>query len=255
MEKVGGEHVDVRTMVRPDHNPATYDPSPQQIGALAKAELYISTDVPFEKAWMERIRSASPDMRIINAREGIDLRTLEHHGDAHLGKNAHDTQSERDPHVWTSPPLAKQMVRNIRDALIELDPQNSQDYAHNTESFSAELDRLDRDIRILLHDIPNSKFMVYHPAWGYFADTYGLTQVPIEIDNKAPGARTLTELIERAKRQGVKIIFVQPQFDKRSARQVARAVGGHVVSIDPLSPDYSENLRKVARQIAEAVQQ
>lgn len=260
-EKVGGNHVDVRVMVRPGHNPATYDPTPQQISALARTALYISTGVPFESSWMQRIRSANPDMRVTDARQGIEPRILESHGHAHHDhdhehEHEHDhDHNDHDPHVWTSPPLVKHMVRNIRDALSELDPQNSHDYAHNTESFEAELDRLDRDIRTLLQDIPNPKFMVYHPAWGYFADTYGLTQVPIESGNKAPGGRTLAALIEQAKREGVKIIFVQPQFDERSAQQVAYAIGGKVVSIDPLSADYIDNIREVAKQIAAAVQQ
>jgi zinc transport system substrate-binding protein len=254
VEKIGGDHVDVGVMVRPDYNPATYDPTPRQIGALAKTDLYISTGVPFEKGWMERIRSANPDMQMIDARAGIDLRMIENHEEGNQDKKSHHGKSGYDSHVWTSPPLAKQMARNIRDSLTELDPLNSQDYTRKAEAFSAELDRLDRDIRSMLQDLPNRRFMVFHPSWGYFADSYGLTQVPIESEGKAPGARTLTALIERAKHEHVKIIFVQPQFDKKSASRVAHAIGGHVVAIDPLSPDYADNLRKVAQRIAAAAQ-
>jgi len=93
---------------------------------------------------------------------------------------------------------------------------------------------------------------VFHPAWGYFADTYGLIQIPIEKEGKEPGARALTLLIGQARREHVKVIFVQPQFDRKSATQVARAIGGRVVAIDPLAPDYMNNLRGVARQISEA---
>lgn len=265
VEKVGAHLVEVHTMVRPGHNPHTYDPTPQQISALSKTALYLRIGVPFENAWMERIRSANPDMRVLDNRTGIDLRSIarqehEHHekNDGHQPDKARDetrqTESERDPHVWTSPPLVKQMARNIRDALAELDPPNRLVYARNYGDFAAELDTLDRDIRSMLKDISNQKFMVFHPSWGYFADTYGLTQVPIEKEGKQPGARALTALIEQAKREQVKVIFVQPQFDKRSAKQVARAIGGRVVPIDPLAADYADNLREVARLIAEAVQ-
>lgn len=107
----------------------------------------------------------------------------------------------------------------------------------------------------MVRDLPNRSFLVFHPAWGYFADTYGLIQVPIEKEGKEPGARALVALIEQAKREDVKAIFVQPQFSATSAEQVARAIGGRVVPIDPLSPDYADNLRAVARQIAEAAQE
>ena len=98
------------------------------------------------------------------------------------------------------------------------------------------------------------EFLVVHPSWGYFADTYELIQVPIENEGKAPGARTLTTLIEQAKREKVKVIFVQPQFDKRTATQLASAIGAQVIAIDPLASDYADNLREVARRITAALQ-
>ncbi len=260
VEKIGGDHVDVRPMIQPGQSPATYDPTPRQISALANSALYIRAGVPFEKVWMERIRSVNPIMRVLDARAGIDLRIIEMHEDDHENEHppfnphvdVHQSGSERDPHVWTSPPLVKRMTGNIRDALTELDPANGQDYALNFNAYAAELDRLDRDIRARLKGVPIRKFMVFHPAWGYFADTYGLTQVPIEKEGKEPGARRLTALIEQAKREHVRVIFVQPQFNKKSAQQVARAIGGRVIVIDPLSPAYADNLRNLARHIAEA---
>jgi zinc transport system substrate-binding protein len=263
VEKIGGNSVTVQTMVQPGDSPHTYDPTPKQISALAKTDLYVLTGVPFEKVWMERVRSANPHMKVLDARVGIDLRTIEHHEHetVHNGQQqdkAHDpghfNDSERDPHIWTSPPLVKQMAKNIRDMLTELDPAQGQAYEDNYAAFAAELDTLDRDIRALLKEVNNRKFMVFHPAWGYFADTYDLIQIPIEQEGKEPGARALTELIKQAKRENVKVIFVQPQFNKKSAEQVASAIGGRVVAIDPLSPDYATNLRKMAQLIAEASQ-
>lgn len=241
-EKVGGDHVEVRVMVRPGHSPATYEPTPKQIEALGKSALYVRIGVPFENAWMSRIRATNPAMRELDARAGIDLRILE-------GKLA------PDPHIWTSPPLVKQMAASIRDTLTVLDPANGENYANNYDAFAIELDALDRDIRALLEGLTNRRFLVFHPAWGYFAATYGLTQIPIEQEGKEPGARTLAELIQQARREKVKVIFVQPQFDEKSARQVARDIGGRVVAIDPLSADYLDNLRRVAQQIAEAAQE
>jgi zinc transport system substrate-binding protein len=272
VEKVGHEHVDVHVMVQPGFSPQTYDPSPQQIAALAEAALYIRTGVPFEHAWMARIRSASPNMQVLDAREGIDLRVIEahHHDDepethwteaehatgnaapSTLGASPQGQQHEQDPHVWTSPPLVKAMARKIRDKLSELDPEHAGDYADNYAAFAAELDALDRYIRERLGGLQRRRFMVFHPAWGYFADTYDLIQVPIERLGKSPGPRALTELIDRARREGIKVIFVQPQFDRRAAKQVARAIDGAVVPLDPLAADYEHNLRRVAAALAEA---
>jgi zinc transport system substrate-binding protein len=258
VEKVGGEHVEVHAMVPPGHNPGTYDPSPQQVAALARTHLYLRVGVPFESAWMERIRSANPDMRVVDGRQGMDLRVLErhHHGDAHghdHGDDPHGHHRAPDPHVWTSPPRVKQMARTIRDALAGLDPAHAADFERNYEVFAAELDALDRDIRARLAGLPNRRFMVFHPAWGYFADTYGLTQVPIEHEGKQPGARALAELIEMARADDIRVVFVQPQFDRRNAEQIARAIGGRVVAIDPLAADYTDNLRQAAAAIAQAL--
>jgi zinc transport system substrate-binding protein len=235
VQKIGGEHVDARAMVRPGYNPRTYNPTPQQISALAGAVLYVRTGVPFEKAWMERIRSANTKMLVLDARDDIDLR-------------------EQDPHVWASPPLVRHMVGRIRDKLAELDPAHAADFARNHDAFVAELDALDAELHALLDPLPNRKFMVFHPAWGYFADSYGLTQVSIEREGKEPGARGLAALIDQAKQEKIKVVFVQPQFDKRQARQVAQAIDGVVVSVDPLAPDYVDNLRRVGQQFAQALE-
>jgi zinc transport system substrate-binding protein len=257
VQRIGGEHVDARTMVRPGFNPHTYDPTPQQISALAGAALYVRTGVPFEKAWMDRIRSANSDMQVLDAREGISLREVEAHGhdeheehDASAGEDDH----EQDPHVWTSPPLVRHMAGRIRDKLNELAPEHAADFARNCDELLAEVDALDTDLQKLFDPLLNRKFLVFHPAWGYFADHYGLIQVPIEYQGKTPGARTLAVLIEQAKQEKIKVVFVQPQFDKRQARQVSKAIGGVVIAVDPLSADYTDNLRRVGQQFAQALQ-
>ncbi len=275
-EEIGGQHVDAWAMVRPGFNPHTYDPTPQQISALAGVALYVRTGLPFEDAWMERIRSANPRMLVLDAREGINLRSLEaythdEHGaephtddqrsDEHAIDARHDNHhnhaayaDETDPHVWTSPPLVRHMVGVIRDKLSALAPVHSAAFARNHDAFVAELETLDRELHALLDPMLNRKFMVFHPAWGYFANTYRLTQVPIEREGKEPGARALAALIEQAKQEKIKVVFVQPQFDKRHARQVAQAIGGAVIAVDPLAADYINNLRRVGRVFARALQ-
>jgi zinc transport system substrate-binding protein len=273
ISEIGGKHVDARAMVRPGFSPHIYDPTPQQISALSSAVLYVRTGVPFEKAWMKRIRSANPEMQVFDARDGIALREMEAHdhdedgarADRHGHKTEHHDKSdlehahagesdhEQDPHVWTDPLLVRHMAGNIRDKLTEIAPDHAKDFARNHDAFVAELDALDAELHALLDPLPNRRFMVFHPAWGYFADRYRLTQVSIEHEGKEPGARGLAAMIDQAKQEKIKVVFVQPQFDKRSAMEVAEAIGGGVISVDPLAVDYVDNLRRVGRQFAEAL--
>ena len=258
VQKIGGEHVEVRAMVRPGFNPHTYDPTPQQISALAKTVLYVRTGVPFEKAWMKRIHSANSDMQILDARDGLTLRALQAHEhdehEEHHDHKAHDDHAdEQDPHVWTSPLLVTKMIGSIRDKLSELDPGNAADYARNHDRFLGELKTLDQELNELLKPLPNRKFMVFHPAWGYFADRYQLIQVPIEHQGKEPGARRIASLIEEAQKEQIRVIFVQPQFDKRQAGRVAQAIDGAVIAVDPLAANYVENLRRVGHEFAQVL--
>jgi zinc transport system substrate-binding protein len=310
VERVGGERVDARVMVRPGQSPATYDPTPAQVAALAKTDLYVRVGVPFEEAWMPRIRAANPDMAILDLRDGLSLRRIEdhkhepsddhkhdhdhdhdhkhdhdhghghghgHHHDReqdHAHRDDHDAKvdepqpsrdieqdqdtdaeahahaDEMDPHVWTSPPLVRQMIARIRDRVSALDPAGADTYAANQAAFDAELAALDADLRATLADLEQRRFLVYHPAWGYFADTYGLEQIPIEREGKAPGPRRLDALIRQARETDTRVVFVQPQFDRRAAQQVARAIEGRVETADPLATDYADNLRRFARLIA-----
>lgn len=249
VERIGGEQVQVSAMVQPGHSPATYAPTLRQVAALAQADLYVRIGVPFEDAWMARIRATNSDMPVLDARNGIALRET----DAHEENGATHRQDEaHDPHIWTSPLLVKIMGRNLRDKLTELAPGHRDLFADNYAAFAWELDVLDREIRALLAHLQTRRFMVFHPSWGYFADAYGLTQVPIEKEGKEPGARALAVLIEQARSEAVKIVFVQPQFNAKFAEQIAQAIGGRVEVVDPLATDYANNLRRVARLIAEA---
>ncbi len=249
VEQVGGDRVRVHTMVLPGQSPATYDPTPKQVAALGSAALYVRVGVAFEDAWMARIRAANPDMPVLDVREGLRLRPQQYHEHGHADGQTSDAM---DPHVWTSPRLVRAMLPAIRDQLTTLDPSGAAFYTANQRRFDAKLAALDAELTAMLAGLRQRRFLVYHPAWGYFADAYGLEQVPIEREGKEPGARRLSSLIEQARASGIRVIFVQPQFDRRAATRVAREIGGRVESMDPLSADYVGGLRRAARLIAEA---
>ena len=159
----------------------------------------------------------------------------------------------KDPHIWLSLRLVKIQAETIYQALTEEDPSHRAYYQENLEAFHRDLDQLDREIVRSLRDMNSRKFMVFHPAWGYFAHDYGLEQIPIEIEGKEPTAKDLTHIMEEAKEEGIKIIFVQKQFSKTSAETVARAIGGKAVQIDPLARNYLNNMRQVADAFVEAL--
>ena len=248
VERVGGSRVAVSVMVGPGRSPETYEPTPAQLSRLSRARIYFSIGVDFEGVWMKRVAAANPRMRIVDLRRGITLRRIEPPPEAPAGEGGLP-----DPHVWTSPPLVKIMAATIRDALSELDPENRREYGGNYEALAADLDRLDRDIRASLKGIRTRSFMVFHPAWGYFADTYGLKQIPIEAEGKEPSARTLARVIATGRSERVKVIFVQAQFSRRTAETIAQAIGARVIAVDPLAEDYDANLRSAASRFAEAM--
>ena len=253
VERIGGEWVNVEVMVKPGFSPATYESSPRQISSLAKAVLYFRVGVPFEEAWMKRIQAVNPTMAVVDSREGVHLLEIAHHDHdhAHSEGDSHDDESKvLDPHIWTSPQIAVSMATQIRDELVKLSPAQASVFTTNHARLVEALQSLDDELKALFSASSERKFMVFHPSWGYFAESYGLRQIAIEFEGKEPGARALSDLIKQAKKEQVKTIFVQPQFDARAAKQVARAIGGNVVAIDPLAADYVENLRKAARLIA-----
>lgn len=254
-QAIGGDHVHVQVMVGPGRSPATYAPTPRQMAALSDARLYWRIGSPFEQVWMARIEAVNPAMAVVDARDGIRLRHMEPTA-AVLGSGAADDDHGhglKDPHIWLSPPLVKIMCAHFKDALIRLDPSHRADYEANFRRYVRRLDRLDADIRRTLAGVHQRRFMVFHPAWGYFAATYGLVQIPIQIEGKTPGPRTLAAIIALARRDDIRVIFVQRQFSRIDAETVASAIGGKVVVVDPLAADYLSNLRHVARVFAEAM--
>ena len=250
VERVGGKHVSVSVMVGPGQSPETYEPTPSKLARLSRTRAYFRIGVEFENVWMSQITAVNPGMRVVDMRRGIALREVDR--PAGSGEPA-ARKGYADPHIWTSPPLVKIMAAGIRDALSDLDPAHRDEYSANEKAFAGDLDRLDQDIRALLSGARHRRFMVFHPAWGYFADTYGLKQIPVEFGGKEPGARILAQTMEIGRRDQVKVVFVQAQFSKRAAETIAQALGARVVSVDPLAENYLDNMRYVARQFSEAM--
>jgi len=261
VQQIGKDRVDVQVMVPPGASPATYEPKPRQMAALAGARLYFSIGVAFESVWLEKIMAANPALTLVRTDEGIPkmpMATHQHGGEGtHLeGQSDHDQPAEHgilDPHIWLSPPLVKQQAGAILNALKAADPKHGADYDENYRDFVAEIQNLDRVLKKTFAGKGGLAFMVFHPAWGYFAKAYGLQQVPIEIEGKDPKPAQLQELIAYAREQHIRVVFVQPQFSVKRAELVAREIGGQVAFADPLALDWLDNLRAVAGKFEAAL--
>lgn len=258
VEKIGGEQVEVLVMVKPGAEPATYEPKPQQMVELARSKIYFAIGVPFETVWLEKMSRANPKMLVVRTEAGIEKAmpaAHRHPGEAepqeHVGKHDHGI---KDPHIWLAPHLVMIQARNILNGLLQTDPSSATLYKTNYKNFIMELVDLDAEFLNLFGGRgKNSAFMVFHPAWGYFARAYGLNQIPVELEGKEPRPADLEHFIKEAKAKGIKVLFVQPQFSTKSAETIAKAVGGQIVFADPLAPNWAENLREVAEKFRTAL--
>jgi zinc transport system substrate-binding protein len=225
--------------------------------ALAQARAYFSVGVEFEWAWLPKFKAANQDLLVVRTQDGIqrlpDLEDDDHPSQAREGRGqAHDPDHGQDPHIWLAPALVKVQAAHVRDGLSRVDPAHAALYRANYDRFAGELTELDGRLKALF-DGRGGKFLVFHPAWGYFAQAYGLTQVVIERQGKEPTAKGLRRLIDQARAQGIKVVLVQPQFPDRDARTVAHALGGGVVAVDDLAEDWAGNLWRAAEKIKAAL--
>ena len=246
VERIGKQYVKVEVMVKSGESPATLNPNSKKMNLLSQAKLYFTIGVPFETVWINRIKSIHSNLKFVPL-----------HGKLHATQKSeqdqdHSSRDNEDPHIWTSPKRVKTMAKKIKDALIKMAPQNEKFFEDNFNSFINDLNALDNEIRNTFSRGSGHRFMVFHPAWSYFAEDYGLEQVSIEKGGKKPGPRALQEIIEKGKKLGIKVIFVQKQFSLSIASKIAKMIGASVVEIDPLAEDYLNNMRRTANAISGA---
>ena len=256
VEMVGGSEFRAITLLSPGDSPATYQPADVQISELMQAEVYFRTGVPFENGrWLQAVQNAGGP-RIVDLRDGVPLRDIEHsHGDEY--EHGHDTVSEsdegKDPHIWLSPRLLKIQAATIAETLTNLRPRLAGSIEENLADLLKELDAVDAYLRSSFSPHQGKAFYVFHPAWGYLADAYGLRQVAIEIEGKEPSDRELTQFQTMARRDEVTALFVQPQIAGETARAAARMIDADLIILDPMVYDVIANLRVVADVISEVL--
>lgn len=254
VEAVGGDRVKVTVMVPPGADPHTYELTPGQMVEVSNAKMYakVGSGVEFELVWMDRLIQQNKGMLIVDCADGIQLMPMAEDGYHETGEQEHHIGT--DPHIWLSPDNAKIMVTNIYQGLVDIDPEGAAYYSKNRDNYLAKLDELDKELRDGLAGAKTRLFIVFHPAWGYFAKDYGLEQVPIEVDGKEPSVKNIAYLVEEANNHEIKVVFASPQFNPQSAQVIAKEIGGRVLLIDALAKNYLENMRFVMAEIIQAME-
>jgi zinc transport system substrate-binding protein len=246
---IGGSHVDVSVLVDPGRSPHTFEPTPRQMADLSEADVYFTVGLPFEREIARKLEGSLADLRIVDASEGVTFLMSPVHGD----EGEHHGETERDPHIWLDPLRAKIVAGNMARALAEVDAGNRPTYERGLTAFEKDLDALHERVSRMIEPVRGKAFLVFHSSFGYFAERYGLVEVPVEVMGKEPSARELTHLVERAREIGARVIFVQAQFARTSAEAVARETGTRLVDLDPLGTDYVRSIEEIAGKLADAL--
>ena len=255
VKAIGGDKVNISLMVLPGNSPHTYEPKPSQMKDVAKAALYFAIGVEFENVWLSKFKNLNSTMKIIDLTHNIQILKMqahtEHDDQRQQEHDDHKKYKGNDPHIWTSPKNVKIIAKNIYESLAKEDPANESYYKQNYNKFISLITETDLKIKSILSNKPKgTKFMVFHPSWEYFAQAYGLKQLPVEMEGKSPKPKELINLIKEAREEQISAIFTQPEFSDSIAKVMANELHIKVIKVSPLAPNWSENLISIAHAIA-----
>lgn len=248
VKMVGGDRVNVVTLLPPGADPHNYEPKPAIIKAFSLAEIYFTDGSGLDKAWMPRFLGANKKVNVIDISKNIEWMKSEHEAHGQHG------EEELDPHIWTSPTRVRFLAYNMYDALKKIDPDHVRYYNFRFKDVRESILAIERKLNEAVINMPvaNRSFIVFHPSYGYLAKDFKLKQYAIEVNGKEPKPKDLANLIKIGRKNGVKTVFVQPQFSKRAAATIAKDLGAVVVETDPLDADVLGNAQKFVDALNEA---
>lgn len=250
VNRIAGNRWKITVMIPPGHNPATYEPTVSQMKNLTGSSIYFRIGhIPFEGVWMKTFINLNPQMKVVDTSAGIELIQTHHYHHHSNQEDRHNESTGVDPHIWLSPKSVKTIAKHIYENLAEADPPYQSVYLDNYQKFLLEIDRLDMEVKQSLKDASGKKFLVFHPAWSYFARDYMLIQIPIETEGKHPKPADLKKLIDVARSEDIRFIIVQKQFDTHSAEAIMKDINGQVIRLDPLAENWSSNLKTIAKRL------
>lgn len=225
VSKIGGDEVAVSVLIPAGVDPHDFEPSFNKVREISDVGIYFRIGKVFsiEDVWIENIKSNNKSINVVDCSKGLTLKN-------------------NNPHMWLGIEEAKGIVENIYSSLSELKPDFKQQFYNNKIGFIGKLDSMDNAFMQLSKQLTQKKLLVYHPAWNYFLSRYGIEEISIEKEGKEPKAGDLREVIDFARKNKVRSIFVEPQFDATSAEAIASEINAEIVSINPMPRDFIENL-------------
>lgn len=254
VKAVAGDLVDVVTMIPPGHSPANYQPTPKQMTKFSEAKVYFSIGVPTEKAnILPKIDDFNKAIKVVSLADIVGKVYPHRYSEEVEGHEETQHDSGRDPHIWLSPKRVKVMIDAIKNELVDIDPENAAVYTKNAADYLDKLDQADNENKEIFSNLNGQSFIIYHPSFGYFADDYGLKMVTIEEEGKEATTKKLQDVIDFAKKERIKFVFYQDEFDGQQAETIAKEIGGATAKVAPLAPNYIENLRCIVNEIKEVV--
>lgn len=237
-EQLVGDRAEVTTLVPKGSSPETYEPTAQQMVALGNSMMFIKVgNLGFERTWVAKLGDLADGIEIVDTSEGIA--TVES-----------TSRGVTDQHTWMSCANALVIVKNIYNSLRKADPMNASFYEGRYNALVAKIEKLNAELTESLNTVEGSSFIIYHPALTYFAKEYGLHQLAVEEDGREPSAASLAKVIDEAKAEGVRLMLVQQEFDRRNAEIVAKALNIGMTTINPLSYEWEKEMRDIGRIIA-----
>ena len=252
VQRIAGDRYLTKVMIPPGMGHSDYDPTPQQMKELANAKLFFRIGyIVFEDAWMKTIASNNPGLNIINTSTGTSLMQEEESVFETPDKVASHKHNDSgvDPHIWLSPKEARIQAKHYLDAFVQLDPSGKDFYTKNYSAFIKDINKLDSTLSSELAPLKGRKFMIYHPALTYLARDYGLKQISIEFAGKEPTAAYLFKLIDVAKKEKIKVVFIQLQYDTKNAAAVAKEINARLIQFDHMAPDWLDNMYRLGKMI------
>ena len=222
VKKVGGDRVEVSSLIPVGIEPHDYEPTIQQIQNAQTADMLVINGAGFEEKWIKNINARS----VLDTSVGLNLT-----------RSGLESDQSADPHIWLDPILAKQQVENIRDGLIKVDPANSAYYKENANRFISDLGILDKTIKSELSSCEKKDFIAFHNAFSYFSKRYGLTQHSIQ--GVSPEAdvlpQRLQQIVSLARDIGLDTIYTEELVDPRFANVIAQEIpNGKVLVLSPI---------------------
>lgn len=247
VEEIAGNDFEINVLLQPGSSPADFTLVPSQLKNIDRSEIWFRIGyIGFEYSWKDKIEQANRNMKVVNLSEGLELIT-----DEYLPSGEKSSTGGINPHTWLSPTLVKQMAGRITEELSGLNPEKKSEYQDNLARFVQKINELDGEIRTALKDFEGRQIILFHPSLSYFAREYGLVQYSLEPGGKEPTPQRMAALVDFAREENIRAIYIQSDFDREQARVFAEEIDGEVVQMWPLNPAWFDNLKEITKLLTE----